>query len=61
MKTEELKCDGACSRDGECKGIVQRVRVSGIFFRIGDSMDFNYCETAIATDRENGFTVDILE
>lgn len=49
------KCDGACS---EHKGEVVRVRV-GDGYR--DWGEFHYCESAIAEDRSQGFSVEIIK
>lgn len=53
--TTKLKCDGTCYPDKRCKGEVKSVTVIGEKFP--DPFRFNYCETAIQTDRDNNFTV----
>ncbi len=60
MIKEIYSCDGICSMRGECKGEVTKVRVTG-----GKKIDwdwgvFSYCQTAIQTDKKNGFTVTVL-
>ena len=52
MKNE---CDGGCLINGDCKGKVRRVRVIGP--AATDYGCFNYCQTAIDKDRQNGFYV----
>jgi len=51
----ENECDGGCLINGDCKGKVIRVRVIGP--AATDYGCFNYCQTAIDKDRQNGFYV----
>ena len=53
-KTGGLRCDGTCATH---TGIVVRVHV---FSRRTDWGEFDYCEAAIASDRENGLRVEIV-
>lgn len=54
--TMEKKCDGGCEiHEGE----VKNVTVYGDFCPQG--LTFNYCEAAIAEDKERGFLVEINE
>ncbi len=54
--TMEIKCDGGCEiHEGE----VKNVTVYGDFCPQG--MTFNYCEVAIAEDKDRGFLVEINE
>ncbi len=55
-----MKCDGTCDwlREGHT-GIVKRVKVTG--GGLDGTYKFNYCESAIETDRNNGYTVEILD
>jgi hypothetical protein len=47
-------CNGACKRDGDCRGEVRTVEV----LKNNESWGrFNYCETAIKTDERNGYEV----
>lgn len=50
-----MKCEGRCEEPDECIGNVVTVHVVGSSGR--DWGNFNYCETAMALDRENGFIV----
>ena len=55
-KAMENKCDGGCEiHEGE----VKNVTVYGDFCPQG--MTFNYCEVAIAEDKDRGFLVEINE
>ena len=49
-----MKCQGMCSLEGTCSGEVKAVSVK---FGAKDWGMFFYCDTAIETDREHGFTV----
>ena len=51
-----MKCQGECKADGTCKGEVKFVSVTGCGFK--GSFSFFYCDTAIKTDKERGFTVE---
>ena len=53
----EHECEGVCSRDGECRGEVEKVTV----LWNNKPIDFWYCQTAIEEDRERGFEVTIKE
>lgn len=51
-----MKCQGRCNEYGECKGTIRAVNV------ISENGcrnwgDYNYCETAIEHDQDNGFLV----
>lgn len=51
-----MECDGVCVINGDCKGEVIRVRVVG---PSGAEWGyFNYCQTAIDSDRKSGFYVE---
>lgn len=54
-----MKCQGECNKRGECAGDVRRVNVTGNGWIL--PWVFNYCETAIANDKGNGFTVEEAE
>lgn len=45
-----MECKGECKEFGKCVGEVKKVYVVGWGY-------FNYCETAIETDRLRGFTI----
>lgn len=51
----DLKCEGNCSIENTCKGEVRSVHVSG---KGWDKVPYDYCETAIEYDRNNGYTVE---
>ncbi|PTX14481.1 hypothetical protein C8N40_111146 [Pontibacter mucosus] len=51
---EELKCEGACATHGTCTGTVKEVVVRRASENWGS---FCYCDTAIATDTANGFSI----
>ena len=53
-----MKCQGECSEQDKCVGEVKKVRVVE---GLKDWGKFYYCDYAIQTDRDNGFTVMILE
>lgn len=58
---DKKECEGRCSLDGDCEGKVRRVSVVGRIGPLKNTFRFNYCETAIERDRQNGFEVeDIL-
>ena len=54
---KELVCDGRCQSDGDCMGEVQPVLVWGRGFV--ETMKFNYCEYAIASDKTAGYFVEL--
>lgn len=53
-----MKCDGGCEDLGGHSGNVRLVHVWGFYIPKDDALTFNYCDTAIAEDRERGFTVE---
>lgn len=50
-----MDCVGECKKQNECVGNVRTVAVLGNGF--ASPFEFQYCETAIETDRSRGFTV----
>ena len=58
-----MECDGICSINGTCKGEVRSVEVTGEGMGWWEDFlfEFYYCETAIKSDREDGFIVKVLE
>ena len=48
-------CDGECSIEGGCSGNIYPIKVGRP--ETDYWKEFNYCETAIATDTRNGFVV----
>ncbi len=50
-----MDCNGECKKQNECAGTVRNVEVSGNGWI--SPFQFQYCETAIETDRSRGFTV----
>lgn len=61
IKMPNLKCDGECSRHGECSGEVHQVSVIDNRFRPIKTYNFNYCHNAILTDIRRGFIVQYIK
>ncbi len=55
----DMKCEGTCRDEGLCVGEVKNVYVSGNGWIT--PWVFRYCETAIAVDKSNGFTVEEVD
>ena len=56
MGNEFPKCEGGCEK---CAGEVKKVEVSGNGWKL--PFTFWYCAAAVQYDRNNGFTVTVVE
>ena len=54
-----MECQGQCKNNGTCTGDVVDVVVYGLICPTG--MNFQYCETAIKTDEDNGYLVEKID
>ena len=52
------KCEGVCFEEGKCHGELKYVRVTEKHMDWGN---FYYCDNAIKTDRDSGFSVRVPE
>lgn len=53
-----LKCEGTCGKEGTCKGVARKVRVTNRE-RTVDWGFRNLCQKAIFAERDQGFLVEV--